>query len=293
LTGGARIGGEITLEETNIRIPSGLGPASVSLPDLRHVNESAASRLTRERAGLLQDATASAPRRAFPLDLAINAPARIFVRGRGLDAELGGRLRIGGTSADVSPAGFFELRRGRLDILGKRLTLTEGRVTMQGSLDPWLRFVAETEIDSTDVQVIIEGLASAPEVTFASNPDLPQEEIVARLIFGRGLDDISPLQAAQLASAVATLSGGGGDLVGRLRGGLGLADLDVSQTADGDTQVSAGAYISEKVYTEVTADSAGKQRINLNLDLTGSLTVKGGASNDGDSGIGIFFERDY
>jgi translocation and assembly module TamB len=215
------------------------------------------------------------------------------VRGRGLDAELGGRLRIGGTSADVSPAGFFELRRGRLDILGKRLTLTEGRVTMQGSLDPWLRFVAETEIDSTDVQVIIEGLASAPEVTFASNPDLPQEEIVARLIFGRGLDDISPLQAAQLASAVATLSGGGGDLVGRLRGGLGLADLDVSQTADGDTQVSAGAYISEKVYTEVTADSAGKQRINLNLDLTGSLTVKGGASNDGDSGIGIFFERDY
>jgi translocation and assembly module TamB len=293
LTGGARIGGDITLEETNIRIPSGLGPASVSLPDLRHVNESAASRLTRERAGLLKDATASTPRRAFPLDLAINAPARIFVRGRGLDAELGGRLRIGGTSADVSPAGFFELRRGRLDILGKRLTLTEGRVTMQGSLDPWLRFVAETEIDSTDVQVIIEGLASAPEVTFASNPDLPQEEIVARLIFGRGLDDISPLQAAQLASAVATLSGGGGDLVGRLRGGLGLADLDVSQTADGDTQVSAGAYISEKVYTEVTADSAGKQRINLNLDLTGSLTVKGGASNDGDSGIGIFFERDY
>ncbi|MBE0452327.1 translocation/assembly module TamB domain-containing protein [Roseovarius autotrophicus] len=293
LTGGARIGGEITLEETNIRIPSGLGPASVSLPDLRHINESAASRLTRERAGLLKETTASAPRRAFQLALTINAPSRIFVRGRGLDAELGGRLRIGGTSADVSPAGFFELRRGRLDILGKRLTLTEGRVTIQGSLDPWLRFVARTRIDDTEVQVIIEGLASAPEVTFASNPDLPQEEIVARLIFGRGLGDISPLQAAQLASAVATLSGGGGDLVGRLRGGLGLADLDVSQTADGDTQVSAGTYLSDKVYTEVTADSTGKQRINLNLDLTRSLTVKGGASNDGDSGIGIFFERDY
>lgn len=293
LAGGARIGGEITLEETNIRIPSGLGPASVLLPELRHVNESAATRLTRERAGLLTETTEAAPARPFPLDLVIDAPARIFVRGRGLDAELGGQLRIRGTSAAVAPDGFFELRRGRLDILGKRLTLTEGRLTMQGSLDPWLRFVAETEIDDTDVQVIIEGLASAPEVTFTSSPDLPQEEIVARLIFGRGLDDISALQAAQLASAVATLSGGGGDLVGRLRGGLGLADLDVSQTAEGDTQVSAGAYISEKVYTEVTADSSGKQRINLNLDLTRSLTVKGGASNDGDSGIGIYFERDY
>jgi translocation and assembly module TamB len=295
LAGGARIGGEITLGETSIRIPSGLGPASVLLPDLRHVNESAAARLTRERAGLLQETTAAAsPARPFALALIINAPSRIFVRGRGLDAELGGRLRIGGTSANVAPAGFFELRRGRLDILGKRLTLTEGRVTMQGSLDPWLRFVAETQADNADVQVIVEGLASGPEVTFSSNPDMPQEEIVARLIFGRGLADISPLQAAQLAGAVSTLAGGGGgDLVGRLRGGLGLADLDVSQTADGDTQLSAGTYVSDRVYTEVTADSAGKQRINLNLDLTRSLTVRGGASNDGDSGIGIFFERDY
>lgn len=294
LAGGARIGGEITLEETNIRIPSGLGPASVSLPDLRHVNEPAAVRATRARAGLVQETTERRPPRPYPLALRINAPGRIFVRGRGLDAELGGQLRIGGTTTEVAPAGFFELRRGRLDILGKRLNLTEGRVTMQGSLDPWLRFVATTEAEDTEVQVIVEGLASVPEITFTSNPELPQEEVVSRLIFGRGLDNISALQAAQLASAVATLSGReGGDLVGRLRGGLGLADLDVSQTAEGDTQVSAGAYVSEKVYTEITADSAGKQRINLNLDLTDSLTVKGGASNDGDSGVGIFFERDY
>ncbi|MBC7133214.1 MAG: translocation/assembly module TamB domain-containing protein [Roseovarius sp.] len=295
LAGGARIGGEITLAQTDIRIPSGLGPASVALPDLRHVHESPASRLTRERAGLLKAPSESAPARPFALGLIVNAPSRIFVRGRGLDAELGGRLRIGGTSTNVMPAGFFELRRGRLDILGKRLTLTEGRVSMQGSLDPWLQFVAETAIEDADVQVIIEGPASAPEIRFAATPDLPQDEIVARLIFGRGLDSISPIQAAQLASAVATLTGGGGggDLVGRLRGGLGLADLDVSQSADGDTQVSAGTYVSDRIYTEVVADSAGKQRINLNLDLNRSLTVKGGASTDGDTGIGIFFERDY
>ncbi|MGR3650782.1 MAG: translocation/assembly module TamB domain-containing protein [Roseovarius sp.] len=294
LTGGARIGGGIVLDETEIRIPSGLGPETAALPGLRHKGEPAASRRTRARAGLIKTETArAAPARPYPLDLTIRAPARIFVRGRGLDAELGGRLRIGGTSAAVAPDGFFELRRGRLDILGKRLELTEGRVTMQGSLDPWLRFVAETVIDDVAVQVILEGLASAPEVTFASSPDLPQEEIVARLIFGRGLDTISPLQAAQLASAVATLSGGGGDLVGRLRGGFGLSDLDVTQTAEGDTEVSAGAYISDNIYTEVTADSAGRKHINLNLDVTRNLTAKGSASNDGDTGIGLFFEKDY
>ena len=293
LTGGARIGGAITLGKTELRIPSGLGPASASLPGLRHVNEPAAARETRARAGLIEQSQGGGTSRPYPLDLAISAPDRIFVRGRGLDAELGGRLRIGGTTRSVEPAGSFTLRRGRIDILGKRLTLTEGRVTMQGALDPYLRFVAETEIDDTAVQVIIEGLASAPEVSFTSNPDLPEEEIVSRLIFGRGLDNISPMQAAQLASAVATLSGGGDGLVGRLRGGLGLSNLDVTQTADGDTAVSAGGYISENVYSEVTADSAGRQTINLNLDLTRSLTAKGTTSTDGDTGIGIFFERDY
>ncbi|MDZ7709621.1 MAG: translocation/assembly module TamB domain-containing protein [Roseovarius sp.] len=293
LGGGARIGGGIVLETTEIRIPSGLGPDTATLPGLRHVGEPAASRATRARAGLIETGPRKTRARPYPLDLTISAPARIFVRGRGLDAELGGRLRVGGTTQDVAPDGFFELRRGRLDILGKRLDLSEGRVTMQGSLDPWLRFVAETAIDDADVQVIIEGLASAPEVRFASSPDLPQEEIVARLIFGRGLDNISPLQAAQLANAVATLSGGGGGLVGRLRGGIGLSDLDVTQTAEGDTEVSAGGYLSNNIYTEVTADSAGRQKINLNLDISRNLTAKGSAASDGDTGIGIFFEKDY
>ncbi|WP_297773612.1 translocation/assembly module TamB domain-containing protein [uncultured Roseovarius sp.] len=293
LTGGARIGGAITLEETNIRIPSGLGPASVSLPDLKHVNESALSRQTREHAGLIKTEEGT-PARPYGLDITINAPNRIFVRGRGLDAELGGRLRIAGTTAAVAPDGFFELIRGRIDILGKRLTLTEGRVTMQGSLDPYLRFVAETDAEDVSVQVIVDGLASAPEVTFASDPDLPQEEVVSRLIFGRGLDSISAFQAAQMASAVSTLAGNSnGDVVGKLRSAVGLADLDVSQTEDGGTEVSAGAYISDNVYTEVSADSEGKQKINLNLDLTNSFTVKGSTSNDGDTGVGVFFEKDY
>ncbi|MFU8777094.1 MAG: translocation/assembly module TamB domain-containing protein [Roseovarius sp.] len=293
LTGGARISGALTLEETNIRVPSGLGPTSVSLPDLQHRNEPAAVRETRQRAGLIQtEATARA--RPFLLNMSVNAPNRIFVRGRGIDAELGGSLRLAGTSEAVAPDGFFELIRGRIDILGQRLTMTEGRITMQGSLDPYLRFVATTDADDVNIQVIVEGLASAPEVRFASDPDLPQEEVVSRLIFRRGLDNISAFQAAQMASAVATLTGNSNaDVVGKLRGAIGLSDLDVTQTTDGGTQVSAGAYISDKVYTEVTADSEGKQRINLNFDLSDNITIKGGASNDGASGLGVFFERDY
>ncbi len=291
LTGGAAIAGTVNLGRTELRVPSGSGTRSPGdIPDITHVNEPGAVRQTRARAGIIGQETSTPV--AFPLDLTINAPNRIFVRGRGIDAELGGRVQLRGTTANVVPSGLFELIRGRLDILGRRLVLTEGLIDLRGALDPYLRFVAETENDGILVRTIIEGLASSPSVRFESVPELPQDEAVARLLFGRGLEEISAFQAAQLVAAAATLSGqrsGGLDI----RGALGLSDLDVSTSDTGATQVTAGAYLSENLYSEVTADSEGNQEINLNLDIGRNFTVKGSTSTTGNTGVGIFFEKDY
>ena len=203
-------------------------------------------------------------------------------------------MRLGGTTNDVQPSGSFQLIRGRLDLLGKRLTLTEGLVDLRGALDPYLRFVAESTAADVIVRIVIEGLASDMRISFTSEPELPEEEIVSQLLLGRGLDKISPFQAAQLASAIATLAGRGGDgIVGRLRGAIGLSDLDVTSTEDGNTQLRAGTYLSDNVYSEVTADSEGRREINLNLDVSPTVTLKGGVGSDGGTGLGIFFEKDY
>jgi translocation and assembly module TamB len=292
LTGGAVIGGEIALDRTELRVPSGGGISLGELPDIRHVNEPAAVAETRRRAGLTGNTATSAV--SFPLDLTIRAPNRIFVRGRGLDAELGGEVRLGGTTANVTASGFFELIRGRLDILGRRIDLTRGLIDLRGALDPYINFVAETRSDDILVRVILEGLASDPSVRFESEPDLPQEEAVARLLFRRGLDSISPLQAAELVAAAATLSGQrSGGLTGGLRRALGLSDLDIAETEDGTTELRIGGYLSDNIYSQVTADNEGRQEINLNLDLTPSITIKGRADTTGETGIGIFFEKDY
>ena len=294
LTGGARIGGAVMLGRTEIQVPSGGSSAPGTIPDLRHVNEPAAVNRTRRRAGMVETGGRSGPAAAFPLDLVINAPNQVFVRGRGLDAELGGAIRLGGTTANVNASGTFELIRGRMDILTKRLDLTEGLIDLRGALDPYLRFVARTESDDMTIDIILEGLASNPSVSFTSSPDLPQEEILAQLLFGRSFTSMSAFQAAQLVSAVATLSGrGSGGLTGRLRGALGLSDFDVTTTDSGATQFSAGTYISENIYSEFTADSDGNNEVNLNLDLSSSVTVKGSASSTGDTGLGIFYEKDY
>ena len=296
LTGGARIAGALTLSDTELRVPSGGLSGVAEIPEITHLNESAAERRTRARAGLIQEETASSGSSgpAFPLDVTISAPSRIFVRGRGLDAELGGSLRVTGTSANVVPIGEFGLIRGRLDVLAKRFTLDEGQIALQGALEPWLLFEATTEQDDYTITLALEGAASAPELKITSSPELPEEEVLARLLFDKGLSNLSPFQAAQLASSVASLAGkGGAGLMSKLRQGTGLDDIDVGTDDNGNATLRAGKYISERLYTDVAIDSEGKTEINLNLDVTKSVTARGSVGSDGSGGIGLFLERDY
>ena len=274
---------------------TGLG-GSGAIADLRHVGESAAVHRTRDYAGLIADTGAASGTSSRPLrlEIRINAPQRIFLRGRGLDAELGGRLTLRGNTDNIIPGGAIELVRGRLDILGKRLDLDQAKLELQGKFIPYLTVLASNAGNGVTSYVEISGPADEPVVRFYSSPDLPQEEVLAQLLFGRDLTTISALQALQLASAVATLAGKGGDgIVGNLRNSFGLDDLDVSTDASGNSAVKAGKYISSKIYSEVEVDQNGQSKINLNLDITKSTKLRGSVASDGQTGIGIFVERDY
>lgn len=296
LTGGARITGRLTLGETRVTLPNTYLSALSPLPDVTHLNATRPVARTLTRAGVARStAKGAGPKGApFPIDIVINAPSRVFVRGRGLDAELGGRLVMSGTSDALISTGGLELIRGRLDILGRRFVLDEGRVSLQGDFDPSIRFVASTATDTGSASVVVSGRASSPDVLFLSDPAMPQDEVVSQLLFGRSLSQITPFQALQLASAVATLAGRGGQgVIGRLRAGFGLDDLDVSTRSDGQTEVSAGKYISETVYTDVTVRQEGAPDVSINLDLSPNVTAKGTLGGDGETSVGIFFEKDY
>ena len=298
LTGGARIDGQIDVGETTVNVPS-TGLTSIGdIPPITHIGATRPVMSTRRKAGLDTAAAGDDPAASsgpgFGLNIGVNAPNRIFVRGRGLDAELGGALRLTGSTNRVISAGRFDLLRGRLDILGKRFDLIEGSIQFQGDLIPYIRFVSATSTQTGEVRVVVDGPADAPKVSFESTPEAPQDEVLAQLLFGRNISEISPFQALQLANAVATLAGRGGvGVISNLRQGFGLDDLDITTTDSGATAVRAGKYISENVYTDVTAASDGTGEISLNLDITSNLKGKATLGSDGNSGIGIFFEKDY
>jgi translocation and assembly module TamB len=267
--------------------------AGGDIPEITHTSEPLAVRQTRTRAGVLSAGSSTESGGDIAIDIAITAPNQVFIRGRGLDAELGGTLRLTGTTSNIIPIGQFSLIRGRLSLLGKRIEMEDGLLVLQGDFDPSFSLVAATTTDDLTVRITTSGRVSSPKIELSSSPDLPEDEILAQLLFGRALSDISAFQAAQMAAAVATLTGGGGGIVGSIRDTIGLDDLDVTTSNEGETALRVGKYLSDEIYTDVTIDSTGKSIINLNLDASDTVTLKGSMSPDGATSLGVFFEKDY
>ena len=85
--------------------------------------------------------------------------------------------------------------------------------------------------------------------------------MLARLIFNRGINELSAFQIAQLAAAAAELAGGGNtSLLGSLRAATGLDDLDVVTDSEGNAAVRAGRYIQDNIYLGVEAGERGSTR---------------------------------
>ncbi|SPH22224.1 hypothetical protein ASD8599_02970 [Ascidiaceihabitans donghaensis] len=298
LTGGGVISGRIDVGETNIQVPTSAGNGFAIVPQISHRSPSQAVRRTIQRAGLNKTDGTDGPKgndpTALGLNIQVNALSRVFVRGRGLNAELGGALNLSGRTDQVISSGRFNLIRGRLDILGKRFALDEGSIALQGSLDPILRFVATTRTTLGTASIIIEGPASQPEVSFTSTPAAPEDEVLAQIFFNGSAGNLSAFQALQLAQAVGTLAGKGGEgLISKFRRGFGLDDLDVTTNAQGETGLRLGKYISDNIYTDVTIGNTNTAGVSVNIDLSKSVTARGQIKSNGDSSVGVFFEKDY
>ena len=233
--------------------------------------------------------------RGIGLDLTIEAPEQLFVRGRGINAEMGGTLKITGTSSNPIVSGGFELKRGRMEILTRRLDFTSAHIGFAGGLVPTVDLVAASTAGTTEITVTVAGLASNPTVSFASSPSLPQDEILAQLIFNRSMSNLSAVQIAQLASAASQLAGGRSTgLLDSLRSKLGVDDLDITTDAEGRAAVSAGKYLNDRTYIELKQDpETNGAKAVINLDVGKGLKLRGEAGSAGNAGAGIFYEKEY
>ncbi|MBX5048398.1 translocation/assembly module TamB domain-containing protein [Rhizobium lentis] len=287
----ATLSGKLRLDKTSITVPEKL-PTSLREIDIRHKNAPRAV-----LAQLRDDGEGKPGEKSsvITLDLEIDAPSQIFARGRGIDAELGGRVTIRGTAAAPIVTGGFTMRRGRLTILNRRLDFTDkSRITFAGDLTPALDMEATSTSGSTTLTVDVTGLATDPSITFSSSPQLPQDEVLAQLIFGQSMSKLSPVQIAQLADAVSQLAGNRStSLFEGLRNQLGVDDLDISTDSKGQTSVSVGRYLNDRTYFEVQQGGAAGAKAIINLDVGRGVKLRGAAGGNGAGEAGIVYEREY
>ncbi|TPL64328.1 translocation/assembly module TamB domain-containing protein [Mesorhizobium sp. B2-3-15] len=294
LTSAPAIAGTVNLAKTVITVPDKL-PGSLSALDVKHKN---APGPVRAQDKALRPATTSGKSggSGLALDVTVNAPNQIFIQGRGVDAEFGGSLKLTGPASSPQAVGTFTLQRGRLSILGKRLTFTEGTVGFSGSLVPYLNLTATTTTTGATVTIVVSGEATNPKFTFSSVPALPEDEVLAQLIFGRSMSNLSPLQIAQLAEAAGQLAGVGGStsLLENLRSAIGVDDLDVTTDDKGGTAVSAGKYLNDRTYVTIQkGDKPGSGKATIDLNVGRGVKLRGEATDAGEAKGGVFYEKEY
>jgi translocation and assembly module TamB len=281
------LSGRVTIDSMDITVPNGFDSVSAPIPGTRHVNPTPTARALlarRARAG-------AASARAAPFDatlaLAISAPNRIYVRGRGIYAEMGGDLQVRGPARDPQVTGGFHLRRGSLTLLGKRLVFTRGQIRFHGDLTPELDLVAETTAADITARVSVTGPATKPVFSFTSNPSLPQDEILSRVLFQNASGNLSPFQALELANAVASLTGRG-DAFERLRKTLGVDSLDIGSSASGSPTVGASRAINDRISVRATTGAKPADNgVSVDLDVSRHIRLQAGVDASGGSSVGV------
>lgn len=281
--GNIQLTGDLNIDEANIS-PNLPGSNGVVKMDVVEINRPGGDPVEVE-----------AKSRGPQIGLNLNLTGReIHVRGRGLNVELTANARVRGTIAQPQLSGTANVVRGDYEFAGKRFVFDDsGSVIL--STDPArirLNLAAVREDPTLTATIKVTGTAAQPKIELTSSPALPQDEILSQVLFGRSASQLSGFEAAQLASAVASLAGGGGfDVIGNLRELAGLDRLSFGGEASSLT-VAGGRYITDDVYLEIIGGGEGGAAVNVEWQVRRNLAVSSKFGGEGDASLSIRWRRE-
>ncbi len=284
---GGMISGKVKVERGRFRLGRAAA-AAVPRLDVREVN----------RIG--SDNEEAVPARPWKLDIEANGRNQLMVTGLGLDSEWRADLKITGDTSQMSIAGVANLVRGAYEFSGKRFELTRGQIRFTGGYppDPNLDIAAEADVQGLSATIRVGGTGLRPEITFASIPAMPEDEVLSRLLFGTAVANLSAPEALQLAAAAASLrsGGSGGNPLNKLGRAIGVDRIRVvpaDQSKGQGTAVAAGKYIGKRVYVEVASDAQGYSATQVEVELTRWLSVLSKVSTLGETSANVKVSKDY
>jgi translocation and assembly module TamB len=289
--GDSTLKGAVTIQEGDFRLPDRF--SSAKAPEVEYTDKDAPQQ------------PAAAPSNSAPvmptmaLDLAVSVPGRVYLRAPVLETEWNGDLHLRGTLNEPRTEGTLRVIRGYLDLIGQRFALTDSNVGfINGNMRaPYLNMTGVCMANDITARIQLSGPPSDAQLTLSSDPPMPQDEILSKLLFRKGVSQASPLQAIQVARTAAMFSDRL-SLPQFLTGSVKLPGVDLFDIRTGEkvdkTVVGVGKYINDKIYVEAEQGaSTDSGRVSAQVEVTPRVSVKAdvGARNRG--GVGIFWKKDY
>jgi|GEM_PF-5851586 len=302
--------GEVTVDSGELRLDR-LSGSSFTTLEVENMEAPAAQ------------TTESARRpRTGMLNLRILIPKKFYVRGHGVESEWEGDLRIRGAFNNPSIRGRIASVRGVMDLLGKTFTLSRGVISLRGERPPRpaLDIEVRRELPGMTARALITGTTSKTKLTLTSQPPMAEDEVLARMLFGRSASELSHVEALHLAAAAAALAGGGDVLgvMGTTRDALGVDVLRVGgsrfssnrsqsngnplagPSAQGDddddsspTTIEMGKYLNDNVYVGVQQGlGENSTEVFMDVELSPRVNFEARTSSDSSS-VGLNWNWDY
>jgi translocation and assembly module TamB len=285
--GKVKLTGDLVIDRADVAAEPPI-PSGVVAMDVREVN----------RPDDLPAALPGAFKRGegWALDVRLRAPRRVFLRGRGLDMEFSLDAHVGGTTANAQLSGTARVVRGDYEFAGKRFEFDDRGVVYLGAKPRNIRLQLDAvrEDPTVTVTVRIRGTAERPEISLASSPSLPNDEILAKVLFGRSASQLSAVEAAQLASALSSMAGGGGlDIIGNLRSFAGLDRLAFGGTDTSGMTISGGKYLTDDVYLELTGGGREGPSAQVEWRVRKQLSIVSRIAGQAGNRLAVRWRKDY
>lgn len=236
------------------------------------------------------------------LRLDLGGGGNFRVIGSGLDSLWKGNLDFIKADEHWTVAGVLSPYRGDFRMLGRPFRLSDGTIRLDGThpIVPILDLTAVHRRRGIEARVHMSGRMTDPIIRLEADPPMPEDAILATVLFGKDLATISPLQALQLAAVVRDLhssSMGGMNLFQRTRQALHVDSIDVKSQDERSDQmaVAVGKYLHPEVYVEVQQplNNEGVASTRIEYEVRPNLTIETEAGPGIRPGLGLNWKKDY
>ena len=242
---------------------------------------------------------------ALDFDLDLDLGEQFYLKGRGVDAQLGGTVQVRSRDGRLPTAnGTIQVTKGTYSAYGQRLAITRGILNFIGPLDnPGLDilavrknasdtgFAGASSSDTVEAGVTITGTARAPQVKLVSTPEVPDSEKLSWLVLGHGTANASANEFSALQTAAGVLLGMGDSvsLQAKIAEATGLSEINLSGGGTLESSILVlGKRLSKDVYLSYEQGLAGTTslvKITYELSRRVSLRLQTGSQ----SALDIFY----